>query len=319
MKIMITGCAGFIGYHLCKELLPKHNIIGIDNMNQSYDPDKKKKNLMDVSATADKAGKDFIFYQEDIRHEKNIGQIIKTHQPDAVIHLAAIPYLNPINLDPHHYQSVNVSGTLNLLEACHFYEVPHFIFASDSVVYDDQVDDLDESDKTESPLSHLSFTKQSAEKLATLYQKTTKLQVSLLRIFPLFGERSRPDMLVESLINSVKSENPITLPDGNPEINLTNVIDITQGIGKLISHLQEKQSEELITLNLASGASLKLDNILKLIEDHFQKTSKRIYSSDSSKAFMSQTPNINQAQSLIGYKPQTSLEENILELLKNHK
>ena len=193
MKILVTGCAGFIGYHLCAELLKNKNydIVGIDNINNYY-----SKNLKYLRLNQIKKFKNFDFYKIDISNYYSLEKIFKNKKIDIIINLAAQAGVRYSLKHPREYISSNILGFYNILELSRVYNIKKIFYASSSSVYGEQKKfPLVESQKL-NPKNIYSLTKKNNEDLAEMYKNYNGLKLVCLRFFTVYGEWGRPDMLM---------------------------------------------------------------------------------------------------------------------------
>ena len=188
MKILITGSAGFIGFHLSQKLLGKNQIIGIDNFNQYYDNKLKK-----LRNSILKKNSNYLFYKKDIENFDSLNVIFKKHKPDVVINLAAQAGVRYSLINPTSYINTNIKGFYNILECSKLFKVKHLIYASSSSVYKESKSRLGEKSPTE-PNSLYGITKKTNELLGAYYSKQFGIKISGLRFFSVYGPYGRPDM-----------------------------------------------------------------------------------------------------------------------------
>ena len=223
MKILITGCAGFIGYHLSKKLsLNNDKIFGIDNLNNYYDVDLKKKRLNNLSS------KNFSFSKIDIKDYKNLKKFFKKNRFDIVYHLAAQAGVRYSIFNPETYFENNLKGFFNILECCREFKIKNLIFASTSSVYGKQKKfPLKEKYLTDKPLSFYAATKKCNEIMAYSYSQIYNLKCTALRFFTVFGPFGRPDMALYKFSNSiVKNKNLELYNSGNHTRDFTYIDDV---------------------------------------------------------------------------------------------
>ncbi len=261
---LVTGGAGFIGSHVIEKLLtnpPKEDarttIVCVDNLDDFYNPDFKKENI----APFKKSGR-FFFYKADIRNVKTLAGIFKKHAPSAVVHLAAKVNTRNAVSDPRSYQSVNVDGTINLLELAKNKKTP-FIFASSSSVYgNDAKPPFSESQNADHPLSPYGATKKAGELLAHTYHHNFKLPVTCLRIFNAYGERIRPELVMYRWAANLLCGKPLEISgNGKRERDYTYVGDIADGI---LLALRKPLGFEVV--NLGNSKPISLNRLLKIME-----------------------------------------------------
>ena len=201
-KLLITGSAGFIGFNFCLYCLNKgHSVIGVDNINDYYDKNLKKKRLNIL-----KRNKNFQFYKKDISDFKSLNKIFTKHGPNTVINLAAQAGVRYSIKHPMIYLKSNIVGFQNLLELCVKFKVKHFIYASSSSVYGANENlPFNTSHAASHPISVYAATKRSNELMAHVYSNMYNLPTTGLRFFTVYGPWGRPDMSLFKFVKSIIS------------------------------------------------------------------------------------------------------------------
>ena len=248
-KILITGCAGFIGFHLSNFLLKKKiDVIGIDNLDDYYEVNLKKKRLKILNNY-----KNFKFLKKDIL-KINFIKKIKNQKISIIFHLAAQAGVRFSLLHPEKYLISNISGTFNLLEFCRKNNINKFIFASSSSVYgQSKKNKFSETDSTDSPLQFYAATKKSAEVMIKSYCNLYKIQSLVLRFFTVYGPYGRPDMAVYKFVKKIKSNQPIALFNyGRHSRDFTYIDDVIKNIYHL-SFKKNLKKDNFDVFNIASG------------------------------------------------------------------
>jgi UDP-glucuronate 4-epimerase len=273
MNILITGCCGFIGSHLAKNLLKnkKNNIFGIDNINNYYDISIKKKRLNSLNLH-----NNFKFYKIDISDEKRLNKLFSNISINVIINLAAQAGVRYSLLNPNSYISSNLIGFQNILELAKNKNVKHLISASTSSVYgNNNKFPLQENDNTNNPLSLYAATKKSNEVIGYSYSYCFKLPITFVRFFTVYGPNGRPDMSLYKFVKSAFENKSIELFNkGNHERDFTYIDDVT----RLLSILVNKPSKDSIPyniFNIGSNNPRKLKDFLKIIEKFTQKKIKK--------------------------------------------
>ena len=257
MKILITGSAGFIGFHLCKKLLEKNQIIGIDNFNQYYDNKLKK-----LRNSILKKNSNYIFYKKDIEKFKALNLIFKKHKPDVVINLAAQAGVRYSLINPASYIDTNIKGFYNILECSKFFKIKHLIYASSSSVYKESKKKLEEKSPTE-PNSLYGLTKKTNELLGSYYSKQFGLKVTGLRFFSVYGPYGRPDMAYFDFSKRILERKTIHLFNNGKNLrDMTSVFDIVEIIKRLI--LNKKLHNHEI-LNIGNQEPVKTNEMLNTL------------------------------------------------------
>ena len=282
MRILVTGCAGFIGFHVVLYLLNKTNykIFGIDNLNNYYDVNLKKKRLQILK----KNNLRFKFYKLDLKNKTLLTKNFKKNKYEIIINLAAQAGVRFSIKNPQSYFDTNILGFYNLIDLSRLFKVKHFIFASTSSVYgNNNKFPLDENFQTEKPLSFYAASKKCNEILAYSYSNIYKLPCTCLRFFTVYGPYGRPDMALFKFTESILNNKTIELyNNGNHVRDFTYIDDVVNYICKLIL-LYPKKNIPFNIYNIGSNNPKTLMYFLrtierslnKNIEDQIQKIAKR--------------------------------------------
>lgn len=309
-KILLTGAAGFIGSNTASALLRRGDtVVGVDNLNDYYDPARKHANLDEVRSTAPDPEK-FIFHRTDIRDEDAMDGLFAEHAFDAIIHLAAMAGVRASIEDPKLYLDVNLGGTLTLLEAAQRHGQPLFVFASTSSVYGrTKVIPFVESDCADRPLAPYPASKRAAELLGHSYFHLFGQNFTALRFFTVYGRRGRPDMMAYKVLDNIFHGAEVPLyNDGQMHRDWTYVDDIVQG---LIAAADRPLGFEVI--NLGRGKPTLLAEFVRLIEEQAGKRSNLI-GKPMPPADMEYTyANIDRAKELLSYAPTVTVEQGVRE------
>ena len=316
MSILITGSAGFIGYHLTEKLLKKNiNVIGIDNINNYYDTKLKKNRIYEL-----KKNKKFKFYKIDLCEYKKLDFVIKKNKIKFIIHLAAQAGVRYSIKNPKIYFKSNLEGFFNILEVSRHNKIKHLVFASTSSVYGDSKKfPLNENNRTDHPLSFYAATKKSNEVMAHSYSYIYKLPCTGVRFFTVYGPFGRPDMALFKFTKNIINNQSIELfNNGNHLRDFTYVDDIVDGIYSLIKRHSKKNIPYEI-FNIGNGNPKKLKDYLKFIERKL-----------SSKAKVKKLPlqigdifkthsDIKKLKKYTNYKPKTNIEVGISKFIEWYK
>lgn len=276
-KILITGAAGFIGFHLAERLLKKGaTIIGIDNMNDYYDVGLKKSRLSILNGY-DK----FSFVEGDIADEKLINNLFMDSKPDIVVNLAAQAGVRYSIDNPRSYIESNLIGFFNIIEACrHSYDeandseykgVKHLLFASSSSVYGNQEKTpFSVSDPVDQPISLYAATKKSNELLGYAYSHLYRIPMTGLRFFTVYGPMGRPDMAYFKFANKMRKGETIQIyNNGDMLRDFTFVDDITAALEKMLCNppLANAQGDQFKVYNIGNNKPEKLMNYIEALEN----------------------------------------------------
>ena len=306
-KVLVTGAAGFIGSHTCDELLSRgHKVVGLDNLNDYYPPERKEANVEEVRE-ADKEGR-FHFIEGDIRNAADLDAIIEEGEFDAIVNLAAMAGVRVSIDNPQLYIDVNLSGTLNLLQSAHKHGEENFVLASTSSAYGDtETIPFIETDPCDRPLAPYATSKRAAEMLAYTYHHLFGVNATCLRFFTVYGPRGRPDMMAYKVLDNIFFNTPCNIyNDGEMWRDWTYVADIVQGVANAA---ERPLGYEII--NLGRGEMVKLADFVTLIEEITGKES-NLESAPKIDADVERTfADISKAENLLDYSPQTSVKEGI--------
>jgi len=304
MKILLTGGAGFIGSHLLERLIErKDDVAVVDDFNDYYDPGIKRANLP-------KGG--FRLHERDIR---DAAPIVAQEKPDLVIHLAARAGVRPSQKDPALYESVNVGGTLGLLEACRANGVKRFIFASSSSVYGNAEVPFREENADLQPISFYGATKLLGEHYVRIYSRLHGLHATSLRFFTAYGPRQRPDMAIHAFTAAVLQGREIPMfGDGSTERDYTFVSDIVQGVLGAVDH-----DEPYGVYNLGESRTIALKRLIELIgENAGRKPLVKILPEQPGDVKRT-CASIDRARRGLGYDPKVPIEDGIREFVAWYK
>jgi len=302
VQILVTGCAGFIGWAVAKRLLEEgHKVIGVDNLNSYYDVRLKHYRLEDL-----RSYRDFKFFQLDIEDYGKLKEVFKNYRFDAVINEAARAGVRASIEDPFVYMTTNANGTLNLLELCKNYGISKFVLASTSSLYAGQPMPFKEDLPVNTPISPYAASKKAAEVIAYTYHYLYGIDVSILRYFTVYGPAGRPDMSVFRFIKWIMEDSSLEVfGDGSQSRDFTYIEDIAEGTILALKPLGYQ------IINLGNNKPHSLLEMIGLVERFTGKKAK-IENREFHKADMKATwADITKAKELLGWQPKTSLEEGI--------
>lgn len=301
--ILVTGSAGFIGWATSKLLLQKgFKVIGIDNLNDYYDPKIKELRLSNL-----KDFQNFVFYKGDIEDIETIRNIFKSHKIDGVINLAARAGVRASVENPWVYIDTNVKGTINLLECAKDFNVKKFILASTSSVYGDtEKIPFRVSDTTDNPLAPYPASKKSAELFCYSYYHLYGINTIIPRYFTVYGPFGRPDMSIFRFIKNIYENKPITVyGDGKQKRDFTYVEDVAEATVACLSLDGYK------ILNLGSDRPVELIYVIKLIEDSLGKKAEIQWQPKHPADIYTTWADLTEAKQYIGWSPKFSIEKGI--------
>ncbi|PYI57197.1 NAD-dependent epimerase [Paenibacillus flagellatus] len=235
--ILVTGAAGFIGFHLSKRLLQDgYRVVGIDNINDYYDVNLKEARLGQLLAEPN-----FSFVKEDLENKEGIMRLFDENRPDTIVNLAAQAGVRYSLVNPYAYIDSNVTGFINVLEACRHFKSGHLIYASSSSVYGaNSKMPFSVHHNVDHPISLYAATKKSNELMAHTYSHLFGLPVTGLRFFTVYGPWGRPDMALFLFTKSILSGEPIQVfNNGKMRRDFTYIDDIVEGISRLVKRKPE--------------------------------------------------------------------------------
>ncbi len=317
MKILVTGCAGFIGYHICLRLLKekKYSIVGIDNLNEYYDIELKKSRLNKL-----KKKPKFTFRKLDICNKLKLKNLFQRNKFDKIIHLAAQAGVRYSILNPQTYFDNNLSGFFNIIDNSRVYKIKHLIFASSSSVYGSNKDfPLKEKSNTDEPLSFYAATKKSNEILAHSYANIYSLPVTGLRFFTVFGPYGRPDMALFLFAKAMITNSTINLFNrGHHVRDFTYIDDVCECLLRVLNKVPKGKIPYEI-YNIGSNKPKKLKNFLNLISKNLNIKPKIKYKPLQKGDVYKTHASINKISKRIKYKPNTQLINGIKKFIDWYK
>jgi UDP-glucuronate 4-epimerase len=300
--ILLTGCAGFIGWETAKQLLQQGNrVIGLDNLNDYYDVRLKKYRLDDLVGRGD-----FVFHHADIENLGTIDKIFGNDRIDAVINLAARAGVRYSIENPHVYMTTNANGTLNLLELMRKYEVTKIVLASTSSLYAGQKMPFSEELSVNTPISPYAASKKAAEAMIYSYHYLFGIDATVVRYFTVYGPAGRPDMSIFRFIRWIDEGSELILyGDGSQSRDFTFVSDIAEGT------IQALKPVGFEVINLGNSHPHELAEVISLLEQFLRKTA-RIKRLDFQKTDMMATwADIGKAKDILSWEPRVPLEEGL--------
>lgn len=309
--LLITGSAGFIGFHLSKTLLDSgYAVVGYDNMNDYYDPSLKWTRT-DIL----KAYDNFTFYEADICNESALEKVAATHHIDCIIHLAAQAGVRYSLICPEKYIETNIVGTFRILELCRKHKIKRLMYASSSSVYGDAAEEkLGLSLKTDSPISLYAATKKSDEVLVYTYCNNYKLNAVGMRFFTVYGPFGRPDMAYYKFTDKILNNQTIEVFNyGKQYRDFTYIDDLIDGIIGIF-HYQQNLADELgdyKIYNIGNGNPVELMTFIKTIEMTIGKEAPKVMCEKRTGDVERTYADISELQKICNYHPKTSIEQGI--------
>lgn len=278
MKILVTGIAGFIGYHVALKLAEDgHNVYGIDNINDYYDVQLKYDRLNDLGINQEVTSLDLKechsnkfenlrFKKVDLTNDIEINNLFGLEMFDKVCHLAAQAGVRYSIENPKAYINSNILGFLNILECCKNHDVKHLVYASSSSVYgNNKKTPFGEQDVADSPISLYASTKKSNELMAYTYNHLYGLTTTGLRFFTVYGPWGRPDMAIHLFTNAILTNTPLNVfNNGKLERDFTYIDDIVEGVHRIL--VKQKPNNNKL-YNIGCGRPINIFKLLSIIEE----------------------------------------------------
>ncbi|AYW46468.1 NAD-dependent epimerase [Tetragenococcus koreensis] len=330
MRILVTGAAGFIGFHLSKAILEKGNkVIGIDNLNDYYVQDLKTSRLEIL-----KRMHGFTFHKVDLKDKTDVEAIFEKYQPEYVVNLAAQAGVRYSIENPYAYVDSNLVGFMNVLEACRHFPVKHLLYASSSSVYGgNKVAPFSTNHNVDHPVSLYAATKKSNELMAHAYSHLYEIPTTGLRFFTVYGPYGRPDMAYFSFTQNILSGKPIKVFNhGKMERDFTYVDDIVEGIEKLIplapsANPDWNESEDDLSTsfapykiyNIGNNSPVPLMRFINALETALGKEAEKIYMDMQPGDVMRTYADVTDLERDINFKPSTSIEDGLQKFVDWYK
>ncbi|MGD8229867.1 MAG: NAD-dependent epimerase [Desulfobacteraceae bacterium] len=306
--ILVTGAAGFIGFHLTRKLLEKGNrVIGLDNLNPYYDVALKKARLERL-----KPLNGFFFYEEDIQNLAGLKEIFQKHSIGRVCNLAAQAGVRYSLEDPFSYQKSNLEGFLNLLELAREYEISNFVYASSSSVYGDNPKiPFSVDDRVDSPVSLYGATKKANELMAYAYNHLFGIPCTGLRFFTVYGPWGRPDMALFLFTDAILNNRPINVYNyGRMKRDFTYVDDVVEGT---ITALERPFAYEVF--NLGNSDPIELMDFIGIIEEELGREAQKNLMPLQPGDVLETSADIGKSKDMLGFSPKTPIREGIKKFL----
>ncbi|MEM0940263.1 MAG: NAD-dependent epimerase [Bacteroidota bacterium] len=320
--ILVTGTAGFIGFHLSKRLLKEgYNVVGIDSLNDYYDVSLKHSRL---SILKNHSG--FVFFHQKLEVYDLLAEVFKKNTVKIVIHLAAQAGVRYSLTNPHAYVNANITGFLNVLEASRRHQVEHLLYASSSSVYGANTSmPFKVGDTVDHPLSLYAATKKSNELMAHTYAASFNVPVTGLRFFTVYGPWGRPDMALFLFTNAIIKDQPINVFNhGNMKRDFTYVDDIVEGMYRLMTTPPTKNENwdaanpnpassfaPYQLFNIGNNSPVELMDYIKAIEEKLGKQAEKNFMPLQTGDVPETFAEVSDLEQKIAYKPSTSVREGV--------
>lgn len=315
MKVLLTGVAGFIGYHVALKLLARGDtVIGVDNLNDYYDVSLKQARLANIQAHPNAAN--FSFVKLDLAENMATQQLFTGESPDSVIHLAAQAGVRYSLENPHAYISSNIVAFTNILEACRAIKPQHLVYASSSSVYGGNTKlPFSEADNVDHPVSLYAATKKANELMAHTYSHLYGLPTTGLRFFTVYGPWGRPDMSPFLFADAIINNRPIKVFNhGDMLRDFTYIDDIVEGVIRVLDKSATPSANMGVPyrlFNIGNNQPEKLMDFIGLLESAIGKTAQKEFlpmQAGDVKATFADTSSL---ESWVGFKPHTPLQTGV--------
>jgi UDP-glucuronate 4-epimerase len=334
MKVLVTGAAGFIGHHLSKLLIKEgYEVIGIDNINDYYDPALKLARLQDMNINTDHIEYniplqgDITFVKLDLTDKDEIRNLFEKYGFDFVVNLAAQAGVRYSLINPHSYVDSNITGFLNILEACRAFPVKHLVYASSSSVYGlNQNIPFKTSDHTDHPLAMYAASKKANEMMAHSYSQLYDIPTTGLRFFTVYGPWGRPDMALHIFTKAIVEDKEFEVFNfGKMSRDFTYVADIVESVKRLIPlppkannpDFDPKHPNPSISsapyqiFNVGNNSPVALMDYVQAVEEALGKKGKIVYKELQPGDVPSTYADVQSLYDYIDFKPSTTIKEGI--------
>ncbi len=312
MKILVTGVAGFIGFHVAKALLARGDtVIGIDNLNDYYDIALKNARLFQLVAHPQSSN--FTFIKQDIAESQSLLSLFAEHKPARVIHLAAQAGVRYSLQNPHAYSQSNLVGFVNILEACRHHNVEHLVYASSSSVYGGNTKmPFSEEDAVDHPVSLYAATKKANELMAHTYSHLYDIPTTGLRFFTVYGPWGRPDMSPFLFADAILNNRPIKVFNhGDMLRDFTYIDDIVEGVVRVLDKVATPENAQTKVpyriFNIGNSQPEKLLDFISTIEEAIGKPAQKEFLPMQAGDVKATYADIAALEAWVGFKPSTSL------------
>ena len=329
MKILVTGAAGFVGFHTCLKLINQgHDVYGIDNINDYYDPklkfdrlkelgvDKIEANIYKTEVKSNKYEK-LRFSRIDLVDDLSISKLFEIEQFEVVCNLAAQAGVRYSIKNPKAYINSNITGFLNILEGCRNHQVKHLVYASSSSVYgENKKVPFETTDNVDHPISLYAATKKSSELMAHTYGHLYGFKTTGLRFFTVYGPWGRPDMAYYLFAEAISKNIPIKVfNNGKMERDFTYIDDIVNGVTKIIeANIEDREHYKIY--NIGNNKTESLQDFITTIETTIGKEAIKemmpMQAGDVPKTWA----NIEEIKNDFDYQPKTSISVGISKFIK---
>ena len=322
-KILVTGAAGFIGAHLSKKLISNGiEVVGLDNINDYYDPRLKVDRMADLTAGSDM----FTHVNIELSDRASVEDLFEQHQFEAVVNLAAQAGVRYSLINPHSYVDTNIVGFVNILEGCRHSGVKHFVYASSSSVYGANTKmPFSVHDNVDHPVSLYAASKKANELMAHTYSHLFGLPTTGLRFFTVYGPWGRPDMALFLFTKAIMEDRPIDVfNNGNMERDFTYIDDIVEGVYRVIHRIPQGDGDwsgdtpdpatsysPYRIYNIGNNNKEKLLRYIEVLEECLGKKAEKKFMDMQPGDVPATYANVDDLVNDFDYKPNTTLEYGI--------
>ncbi len=329
-KILVTGSAGFIGYHLCQKLLQRgKEVVGIDNLNEYYDLTLKKTRLKLLQEQSP-----FSFIKLNLEDREGVKEIFSRISFDAVVNLAAQPGVRYSLINPHSYIDSNIAGFINILEGCRHHGIKHLVFASSSSVYGANTRiPFSVHDNVDHPVSLYAATKKANELMAHSYSSLYKIPCTGLRFFTVYGPLGRPDMAYFMFTKSIMEGKPIDVFNhGKMKRDFTYIDDIVEGIIKIIDRIPTPNPSwngiapdpsssyaPYKLYNIGNNNSVELMRFIEVLEECIGKKAVKNFLPMQAGDVHATYADVDDLVQDVGFKPKTPIEVGLKKFVEWYK
>lgn len=325
--VLVTGAAGFIGFHVCARLLRDgHQVVGVDNFSDYYDPQLKHARLRAIQDHPS-----FVFHKLELSDRNAVAAIFRDAQPKSVINLAAQAGVRYSIKNPYPYIDSNIVGFLNVLEGCRWHGVEHLVFASSSSVYGSNTRmPFSTHDNVDHPVSLYAATKKANELMAHSYSHLYQLPCTGLRLFTVYGPWGRPDMSYFLFTRAILEGRPIDVFNGGDmQRDFTYIDDIVEGIVAVMNHIPKGDSKwnpdspssdsshaPYRIYNIGNNTPVRLMVMIEVLEKALGKKAAKNYLPMQDGDVPATYADIDDLTAAVGFKPRTSIEEGLPQFVK---
>jgi len=324
MKILVTGAAGFIGFHAVQMLLAEgHTVVGLDNLDNYYDVDLKyarlavcgidRQQVWEGELVPSKTHPNYRFQLLDITHLDKLDALFRHEKFELVVHLAAQVGVRYSLENPQAYVHSNLVGFANVLECCRQHHIGHLIYASSSSIYgaNDKIP-FSEDDRVDHPVSLYAATKRSNELMAHTYSHLYGLKTTGLRFFTVYGPWGRPDMAMFLFVDAILKGKPVRVFNhGNLYRDFTYVDDVAHSINRIVAATSDWQLPAYTLYNVGNSKPVRLLDFIESIEKHTGKKAIREYLPMQAGDVEKTWANVDKLKADFGYEVQTSVDAGV--------